>query len=58
MHRCTVSNADAVYALFLPAESYEQDMGCGIQPFNCTRCWDEEKKLKFWWVGPRGAGWA
>ena len=39
-----------VYALFLPAESYEQDMGCGIQPFNCPACWDAEKKLKFWWV--------
>ena len=46
-----------VYALFMPANSSDQDMGCGREPFDCPHCWVPEKKLKFWWVvgGARGS---
>lgn len=42
---------DVVYGIYLPAESYEQDVGCNAwlgEPYNCSGCWDPVRKLKFW----------
>eukprot|EP01038_Epipyxis_sp_PR26KG_P016857 gene16857-23101_t len=38
-----------VYPIFLPAVSYEQDLGCNQQPTNCSDvCWDETTNTKFY----------
>lgn len=41
----------ASYPVWLPAESPDADMGCNVEPYNCSGlCYNETSKEKFWGV--------
>eukprot|EP00798_Chlamydomonas_sp_ICE-L_P029339 gene29339-8893_t len=49
-HHVPLECTDAIYSIFLPAESADQDMGCGIEPNSAylNVYWDHVRKMKFW----------